>query len=244
MVDASQLDLALSRLGENASTHTRTEALKALVEYWHGPITDADGFPQSELDHLPMPQSLRWWFSWAGRRLEITRGQDRLFQPSETKLVNGGRLVEFWIENQGVYTRATLPSGEDPLMFQSDWSHEGCWKQEEMSVLEFLIEVCVSEAITHATYRGFLDVDEAHLQRFNQLIPKLPIPSWRQWPPDDERPYVDFYAGRGFLAQAWDLGCSPAGIRGYTLWVAGKSPEAFFLLEGVIRPEQWEDRTF
>jgi hypothetical protein len=248
MDDVVQVDAALRSLGRHSSPADRTKALKTLVEYWHGKMTPSDGLPESQLAGGPLPRSLYWWYSWAGRRQEITCGQDTLLQPGEVSQVDNGRLVEFWVENQGVYARATLPSGDDPPVFQSDWNHEGRWRQEDLSVLEFLIQVCIHEAITNAKYGAFVDIEEFQLSELSKLVPRLNIAPWRPWledqDPADTWGYMDFYVGRGLLAQTNDLGCSAAGVRGNTLSVAAKTKEAFTQLDEVIGPKGWEHRTF
>src|SRR6185436_9683870 len=104
MDDVVQLDVALHRLGRHSSPADRTEALKALVEYWHGKMTPSDGVPEIHLAGVKLPRSLRWWYCWAGCRKEITCGQDTLLQPGEISQADNGRLVKFWVENQGVYS--------------------------------------------------------------------------------------------------------------------------------------------
>jgi hypothetical protein len=106
----------------------------------------------------------------------------------------------------------------------------------------------VHEAITNAAYTGYLDVEECQLEQFSRIVPRLRIAPWRPWLQGqggaDTWGYKDFYVGRGILAETNDLGCSPAGIRGYTLSVAGKARGTLAQLNSVIKPEEWEHTTF
>ena len=147
-----------------------------------------------------MPWSLYWWYSWAGCRKEITCGQDTLLPPGEVTQADNGRLVKFWVENQGVYSRATLPSGDDPSVFQSDCNHEGKWKAENISVLEFLIQVCIHETIANSEFRALVDIDASQLAELSKLVPRINIAPRRLWSPDqntsDTWGCIDFHVGR------------------------------------------------
>lgn len=243
MIETAQLDGALQELRNTGAATARVNALKLLVEYWHGPMGRSAGYAAHELADLPLPGALRWWYRWAGRRTEITCGQDRILRPEELSVVDDGRLVEFWIENQGVYTRASVPAGDDPMVSRSGGCHEGQWKQEGMSVLGFLMQVCVQEA--QSDYRGLLDVEQAKLDAFAAAIPRLPVPPWVEGRDETETwGRTDFHVGEGIFAQTIDLGRSPAGIRGYTVSVAAKDREALHILDTLFDGEEWDERTF
>lgn len=55
-----RVDLALRRLRRPNTLDDRLAALRALVEYWHGPITPADAVPPGDLVSLALPGPLSW----------------------------------------------------------------------------------------------------------------------------------------------------------------------------------------
>jgi hypothetical protein len=97
----AKLDAMLGELGGATTMQSRFATLQALVEYWHGNIDGEDGLPEAALEGVRMPEVLKRWYRWAGRRDEILSGQNFLLQP-HTLRVEDERLF-FYRENQGCY---------------------------------------------------------------------------------------------------------------------------------------------
>ncbi len=236
-MNAAQLDLALQKLAQDSSFETKINALQALVKYWHGEITPADGYADAELAELQLPRALRWWYSWAGKRTEVVSG-DGVFASVE-HLLSADEFGRLWIwsENQGVFHRTVSAVGEDPLIYQSDWNggDDGEWKCEGMSLLELLMQLCVFEA--QSEYWGLADIEESQLAAFTANVPRLPISPWPAWDPAYKFA-IGFFVGRGVYATVHDL----AGA--YTLMVQAKSPNELQWLYELIPAEQWDSREF
>ena len=224
-----QIDQALTQLGYVSAPLPRFEILQALVEYWHGPITALDGFTHAELKHVSMPDPLRSWYAWAGRRTEIMSGQNCFFSPHSPKpylelVMEQGHLL-FQRENQGVYEWATLSEGEDPPVFGR--YRDKSWEREEAKLSEHLILNCLFEAIMcHASHSASAAwIQPEQLSTMVAPLWLLPIPAWR-WPGS-----MRFYFGRGAFMSV----CSyRPGESGNSVWVGAKYASALAFLRPYI----------
>ena len=221
-----QIDQTLIQLGSVTAPQSRFEILQALVEYWHGPISALDGFTNAELKHLSLPDPLRSWYAWAGRRIEIMSGQNWFFSPQASRLhlelsLDGGYLI-FQRENQGVYEWATLSEGEDPPVFGR--YRDKSWAREEVKLSEHLILNCLFEAIVgHASHSASTAwIQPEQLSTMVAPLWLLPIPAWR-WPGS-----MRFYFGRGAFMSV----CSyrPGEESGHSVWVGAKNANALEFL--------------
>jgi hypothetical protein len=161
----------------SADSDTRFGVLQELVTYWHGNIAAEDGLLDETLNLFPMPQMLRRWYRFAGRRSDILSGQNFLLDPEGLSLEDD-RLV-FYRENQGVYSVATLSEGDDPPVFSRDDTDR--WAPGGMTVSEHLILACLYEAILHrAPYGGWImGLEQEIIDEITSVIPPIAIAPWR-----------------------------------------------------------------
>lgn len=223
----AQIDQTLAQLEAATTPQSRFAILQALVEYWHGPITPLDGFNNDELKHLSLPDPLRLWYGWAGRRTEIMSGQNCFFSPQTVhpslNLILHGDYLLFQRENQGVYEWATLPQGEDPPLF-GRYADQG-WQREEVSLSEHLILNCLFEAIMgHATYSASAAwIEDQQLSLILEHFSPLAIPAWR-WPGS-----MRFYFKRGAFMS----------VASHSVWASAKHEDALKFLRPHIN-DTWE----
>jgi hypothetical protein len=144
-LDHASIDAALDRLRQPLKVEERLRVVRRLVEYWHGPIRPEDGIPESELSGVAMPDPLRWWYRWAGRRPKIMTGQNVLLDPNKL-MVKDDRLV-FYGENQWCYEWATLFEGDDPPVFGREEEGDP-WEPEGIVLSEHLILACLFEGMS------------------------------------------------------------------------------------------------
>ena len=231
-----RIDQTLVRLQGETSLHARFEILQALVEYWHGAISPLDGFSNAELEHLSLPDPLRRWYSWAGRRTEIMSGQNWFFTPYSPqpylKPTREDGYLLFQRENQGVYEWATLPEGEDPPVF-GRYSDEA-WQKEEVSLSQHLILNCLFEAIIcHASYSASTAwIKEEQLAPILEHFSGLAIPAWH-WP----GPTCFYFGGGAFMAVTSN---KPSGEEtGHSIWLGAKHENALKFLRPYVS-DTWE----
>lgn len=177
-MNLTEIDNSFALLHLYKSTEARLQILKQLVEYWHGTITPKYSIPSSQMEHLEMPQILRWWYEWAGKHDSIMSGENTLVSPAELK-IDQGRVV-FHVDNNGEYLWSTLAAGEDPPVF-GRYIDEQQWTPEGIQLSEHLINTCIFEAVvSHAPYKiSATDISDETLQELLKLIPPLPIKGWR-----------------------------------------------------------------
>ena len=215
-----RIDAALHRLRENTTTADRMEILRDVAEYWHGPIRTDDGISEGELTGKEIPSPLRSWYRLAGRRKEIMSGQNILLLPDKLEIKDGRML--FYGENQWCYEWATQPTGNDPPVY-GRYNATDPWQPEGMSLSEFLIQVCLFEAVMcHCRYgasSAWIDADL--LNEIAKTMRPLPIGRWG-WCG------TEFWTDNGAFAFVADNGESQ-GRRGYSIWIGAKTehPLAF-----------------
>lgn len=230
---ASKLDEAFSQLGPHSATEDRLNVLRQVAEFWHGPIGFDDGFTEGELRGKPIPQPLRWWFRLAGHRTSIMSGQNDLLCSDKLAIDDDGWLV-FYVEAQGVYLWATLPEGDDPLVFGRFNEPENPWTEEGMTLSEFLLGACVFEAIMNAPFGAWASwVEQSTLDTLVVELPALPLIPWR-WPAYPCR----FFARHGVAMLACPNDDSQ-GNKAFTIKVGAKTAEPLAFLRDIVDGD-WE----
>ena len=178
-----------------------------------------------------MPYPLRWWYRLAGRRKEIMSGQNWLLQPDQLKIKDG--LFLFYGENQWCYEWATQPTGDDPPVY-GRYNSTDPWQPEGMLLSEFLIQVCLFEAVMCHTKYGassaWIDADTMEEIARDDFGP-LPIAPWG-WC------RMHFWAGKGAFAFVADNG-EHEGKYYYGAWFGAKTEHPLAFLKPFVSDE-WE----
>jgi hypothetical protein len=229
-LDHSRVDDALRQLHGTTTTEARLATLRELAEYWHGLISSEDGFRDEELAGKEMPYPLSWWYRLAGHRTEIMSGQNLLLQPDSLEMKDG--LLLFYGENQWCYEWATMPAESDPPVYgREDQSKP--WTPEGMLLSEFLIQVCLFEAVMcHARYgasAAWIDADV--MSDIAKVIHPLPIAPWG-WGG------TQFWASNGAFAFVADNG-EYQGRQGYSIWIGAKTEHPLEFLRSIVN-DDWE----
>ena len=180
-----------------------------------------------------MPSVLKRWYGWAGRRKEIMSGQNFLKEPQGLKLLDDGRLL-FYVENQGVYLWSTSADGTDPPVY-GRFNEEGIpWTEEGVTFSEFLIGVCLFEAIMQAPYGASAAwATKETVTKIVAVLPPLALTPWR-WPSDTSR----FFGHNGAF-----MFVAPNGEAHYSIWV-GATTEAPLQFMKEVTDESWEYVSF
>ncbi|MBL9021671.1 MAG: hypothetical protein JNL21_05700 [Myxococcales bacterium] len=208
---------AIASLTKASTTGDRLAAMSVFVERWYGPAMSAP--LMSEL--LPRPLCALHEAT-AGHRVFV---QNRLVSPEG--LVPGGedgRLV-FYVENQGVWTWATDPAGEDPPVYVRSNAPGAPWQKESDALAGFLIQVLLLEATFGAPFGASHDgLDARALSKLTKKVKALSIPSW---------------SSRRFFASAGVIGfATPQGPE-TAVWIGAKERERLEPLEALL--EDWPD---
>ena len=231
LTDASEVDRALATLPEINTPEQRFAVLRELVHYWHGPIAEGDGIPADELRSIRLPDPLRWWYRWAGRRKNIMSGQSFLLAPDELKTVDG--LLQFYVENQWVYCWATAHEGADPPVYGRFNESDKTWEEEGIVLTEHLILACLFEAITcHARYGASAAwLAKEKLRVIVDSVPPIPIGTWHWFD-------AQFYAKNGVFMYSMSNGKSDEQ-EGCSVWIGAKTEKQLAFLKPLI-DEKWE----
>ena len=229
-LDHSRIDASLQRLHENTTTKDRLEILRDVAEYWHGLLGPEDGVSEEEVAGRQMPYPLRRWYRLAGRRNEIMSGQNWLLPPDKLEMKDG--LLLFYGENQWCYEWATQPSGGDPpVCGRCDATDP--WQPEGMVLSEFLIQICLFEAVMcHCRYgasSAWIDADI--IVEIGKEIHPIPIGQWG-WCG------TQFWAGNGAFAFIMNCG-EHQGRPGYSIWIGAKTEHPLAFLKSVVN-DDWE----
>jgi hypothetical protein len=231
--DHAALDAALEHLGRNPSVQERLVILRQVAEYWHGPLGPGDSLTPGELEGKPLPVPLRRWFELAGRRTEILSWQNQLLGPDELKPVDDGRLL-FYVENEGVYLWSTDPAGNDPPVWGRFNEPGEPWTPEGMTLSEFLIGVCLFEAIIQAPYGATAAwADQEVLKKLTAVLHPLSLVPWR-WPAYPSQ----FYGRNGAFAFVCpNDDCQ--GQEALSIWVGAKTDQPIAFLRTIV-DDRWE----
>ncbi|MDQ5823076.1 MAG: hypothetical protein M3441_02565 [Chloroflexota bacterium] len=184
----------------------RLKQVKSLIELWHMPISDDDGFSSSAIETNEMrlghklPLMLAQWYRYLGRRSDLTCSQNCLVPLDELRIQNG--FLVFYVENQAVATWGIpipqLSSIDPPVLVTFDTlgpdSHAS-WIQENSSLTEFLFQMMVLETITLSRFSFTAENVEPTITMLKRTYPMLDLPTWH-WPSYPTR----FYGGQDVLA--------------------------------------------
>ena len=143
----------------------RMDELERFLSFWLGPRKPEYGEPDAALASRPLPYPLRRLYQFAGRwpsRHDVHRRynanlfcvQDALRDFSRLQLTDDGKLV-FIDENQGVWTNATLPDGDDPPVWVEDVLKQygtDRWGLVTDSLSRFLVSFCLQEALLGSAF--------------------------------------------------------------------------------------------
>lgn len=224
-LDHASLDRALSRLPSATTVEDRLDILRRLVEYWHSPIRLEDGYTEEELAGKKLPDVLRWWYRWAGRRKEIMSGDHELLGPDKLEYHDQGMLV-FFKENQHCFELGTHVEGNDTPVFSRDTGSHS-WQPENSTLSQHLMLACLSAAVPKRTpYRASSaeDLEDELIGKLEKQVPPLALPPWK-WC-DNMR----FCAKNGAFMILTDPGL---------VWLGAKTAQAFKPLRRYLNEEDW-----
>ena len=211
------------------------------------------------------PSSALQWLDRRGvDRAGVLCRQNHLLGPERLEFEDN-HLV-FYLENQGVYLWATavgkkrddspgqpqlrLPfMGEDPCpapkapdeesLVSGRFNRENTpWELRKRRLSEFLIQMCLFEAIMRAKHRACASwANQQILDRVTLPLELVPLGAWR-WPTYPHR----FWAGGGAFVSACPNG-TVDGELGYTILVGATDEEPLHYLKAIV-DRCWERRTF
>lgn len=221
------IDQALDRLRGPTSVQDRLGILQELIQFWHGPIQPGDGIADGGLAGIAMPEPLRSWYRWAGKRRDIML---LLMKPKKLEIEDG--LLRFNLDDQeDAYQWGTFPEGDDPPVFGRFDAGE-LWEAENVRISEHLILMCVDEVIAfHAKhFASAAGLEERKLAEIASIIPPLAIGPWG-W--SGKR----FFAGTGAFMVACASG-PPEGEQRYFVSIGAKTREPLQFLRTSL-DEHW-----
>jgi hypothetical protein len=181
-MDHASLDNALARLNSPTTVADRLEILRRLADYWHSPIRPEDGYSEEELAGKKMPEVLRWWYRWGGRRKEIMSGDNELLDPDNLEYTGDGMLV-FFKESQHCSELGTYPEGDDPPVFSREGEGDS-WEPANNTLSEHLMLACLDAAVPKFTpYRAesMEDLADDVVRELEKRVPPLPLRPWKWW---------------------------------------------------------------
>jgi hypothetical protein len=256
-----EIDHLLASLGRPSSLERRLEILDHLITYWHGGLDAGPRRTEAELRGFRLSRPLRWLYERGVDRSGVFSRQNQLLGPGELEIEDGHLL--FYVEAQGVYLWATAeekgaeplgqlrlpfldeePPGptagkdDDPPVWGRFSKKDKPWVREEVRLSEFLIQVCLFEAIMSAPHGAWASWDNQHrLDRVTAPLQLVPLGPWR-WPKYPHR----FWAGGGAFVFACPNGLVD-GELGYTIHAGAKAEEPLHYLKAIV-DRSWEYRTF
>ncbi|WP_158715207.1 hypothetical protein [Kitasatospora phosalacinea] len=205
-----------------------SDSLIRFLTRWYGEPDLPAAVDLSVVNEMPIP--LRTWHEITSRWSAGVTSFNYPVGPHELELEDG-KLV-FWVENQGCWTWATSPDGDDPLVFDRQSSADpDPWTSTGETLSEFLLQATVFEAILGAT--NLWSAENVTGDQLSQILTgfrPLPLPNWR-WPAPDVRILV----GRDLLAEASvSMNSDPATERpSFDVSIAAPSPELLAHLANV-----------
>jgi hypothetical protein len=150
-----------------SSPESLMDELEKFIEFWLGPRRPEYGEPESSLEKFPLPYPLRRLYAFAGRwppvheyyldEPNVFSVQDSLRSFTSLKRWEDGK-IDFLVENQGCWTCATLPDGEDPPVWAEgdlgdvgagNGVNDGTVKRRLVSesLSRFLVTFCLQELL-------------------------------------------------------------------------------------------------
>ena len=224
--DFGPVEAALSRLDGSTTAAERFQVLQTLVEYWRGPIVEGDGYREEELVGIDMPDVLRWWYRWAGKREEVMSNQNFLRNPGALELTEEGDLL-FYIENQGCNLWAVPLIGEDPLVRMQENSPGAPWQTEQVRLTEHLIIACLFEAVIACPYGAMAMIPKAVLEEIVKTVQPLPLSPWLWF-----STCVYCSNGVAMSAMSLDRDCC-------TVWIGSLTEQPVQFLKPFVNEEDW-----
>jgi hypothetical protein len=166
------------------------DELEKFIVFWVGPWRKEYGEPESALKKVQLPGPLRRLYGFAGRWTRphpdvaedagIFSIQEHLRPLAGLKHSPDGKLV-FLDENQGNWTFATLPEGDDPPVWVEDvfdGYNQGKWGLVSRSLSRFLVTFCLQELL----FGSRLCLHDEHLDRLFESSRSDSIPLWINGP--------------------------------------------------------------
>jgi hypothetical protein len=213
----------------------RMDELARFLSFWLGDPGPDYGDSPVDLGARALPEPLRRLYAVAGRwpmadkygNRHIGRlfsAQDALRPLSRLETSDDGKLI-FIDENQGVWTVATLPEGNDPPVWVED-SLEGYgtgrWGKVAESLSEFLVTFCLQELVFGSPWFRW-DKRLSALFDSGELGPAAPILA--------NGPYVYSKPGRGHSFHLLGTGVLVGRFFGGSLGFAARDAAAASLLD-------------
>ena len=140
-----------------STTDERMSALEDFIVFWLGPRLEKHGESESRLDGYFLPKPLRRLQEFAGcwtcrppyldQDVPILAILDRLRTLEQLELSDDGKLI-FLDDHQGQAVAATLPQGEDPPVWVSEWMEPNgpeSWTRLSASLSETLVSVVLRQ---------------------------------------------------------------------------------------------------
>lgn len=176
---------------------------------WLTPVRDGDGCTDEELAAieerlgLRLPASLAAFYRLLGRRRDLTSNQDRLIALNSLTVQDG--VLVYRIEAQGCATwgvRATdLRLADPPTVFCEGCQDGSPWRPFLGSFSLAAVEMVLCEAVI-AGVEGCDDnreLDEADIERLEELYQRLPFPDYPAWWQPDVPQAVRWFCGPSVL---------------------------------------------
>lgn len=144
----------------SGSPDERFDEFERFIEHWLGTRKVDYGVPADVLAALELPKPLRRFYAFLGNWPESPMCTQNVLRPAETLANQKGAavgLVEFAVENQGVYRWATVAEGDDPpVYFAEHWDDLPAdapfgdypapgWYDWDPSLTNFLIDYALTE---------------------------------------------------------------------------------------------------
>jgi len=107
----------------SGSPDERLDEFERFVEHWLSTRQDGYGVSADVLETLTLPKPLRRFYAFLGNWPGSPMCVQNILRPPETLADQKGAaigLIEFAVENQGVYRWATVAEGDDPPVYFAD----------------------------------------------------------------------------------------------------------------------------
>ncbi len=215
----------------SASTPNRLmEELQKFIVFWLGPRREEFGLPGVVLDEHRLPKPLRSLYSFAGRwkrphpqvdeELEIFSIEEHLRPVDRLEVSPDGKLI-FIDENQGNWTCATLPEGDDPPVWVEDVFNnygQGKWGLVSESLSQFLVTFCLRELLSGSKFH----LMDKGLEQLFESSKAEAIPLWTEGAYPNWEEKFSFYLLHGSVM---------VGDVGGGIWFAANHEEGIHFLE-------------
>jgi hypothetical protein len=228
------LDAAIARLADG-DPELNARTFQQVVEYWHGPLSEADGYAEADLAGLPIPVPLRRYYLAAGRKGICI--QNELHDPDDLEPDPATGRILFYTENQGCFYWTTLPEGDDPPVWGDTRDFGSVEQPEEPTLSQFLAHIAIFEGIIASGHIGYAAtaawLDPPTVTHIISHLLPVPGGGWR-WPSYPAR----LYARAGAFVEV----CPNKGPNGegYSLFAGSMSREPLAFLQPLVNDRDWE----